>query len=104
MAFIAFLFTFIELVAAGVGYLLQSEHIFTMVVKYGSPVYLFRNLLGADSVLMSGNLFYIGMFVFHALKYAALFRTQMIGEGGKLFWCAVLFDACYLGLSAYYLF
>jgi len=104
MTFLAFLLTLTELLAALVGYALQSPHIFGMVVKFGSPIYLFQNLLGSDSVLMSGNPFYIGMFVFHAVKYATLIRAQVAGDRGALFWIAVMFEATYLGLSAYYMY
>lgn len=103
MAFLAFFLTFLELAAAGLGYALQSEGIFSMVVTYGSPIYLFRNLFGGDSVFFSGNPYYIGMFALHALKYGALIKAQFSGEGGKLFWLAVMFEATYLLLCAYYM-
>lgn len=101
---LAFLLTLLELLLAGLGYALQSTQLFWMVVKYGSPMYLFQNLLSSDSVLMSGNPFYVGMFIFHAFKYAALIRAQIAGERGALFWLAILFEATYLGLCGYYMY
>jgi hypothetical protein len=103
MTILAFLLTLFQLVLAAIGYGLETKMLFYNVVYYGSPFYLLMNMLGSDSVVSSGNPFYIGMFLFHLIKYTAIFRAQMYGERGALFWLAALFEVTYLGIGAYYL-
>jgi hypothetical protein len=103
MTVLAFLLTLLQIVLAGLGYAMESKQLFYMIVVYGSPFYLLMNMLGPDSVVFSGNMFYIGMFIFHIIKYLAIFRAQSYGDRGGLFWMAAFFEVTYLGLAGYYI-
>ncbi len=102
MSYFVFLLTLLEVVITFTSYAI-SKSVFTMVAIYGSPFYLLMNVFGSDSVIHTGNPLYLGMFIFHIMKYFALFYAQVAGDRGKLFWTAVIFESSYLAMCAYHI-
>jgi len=102
-AILAFLITFGELAIVISSAVLKSHNILWNALVYGSPFYLVMNLFNADSVLWDKNPLYLGLLVFHILKYFIIFRAQMGEDYVTLRRSAILMEAAYLGLSAYYI-
>lgn len=100
---VAFFITLVEVLIVGCGWLLQSTNLFYVWLIYGSPFYLISNIFNNESALLDRNPLYLAMLCFHILKYTIIFRAQIIEE--RTFWRigAVLMEAGYLCLSAYFL-
>ncbi len=101
-AIIAFLITLAELVIVGGGAVLHLHNILYNALVYGSPFYLAMNLLNADSAFLGNTPFYLALLVFHVVKYIIIFRAQMSDERTSLRTIAIVLEAAYLCLSAYY--
>ena len=99
---ILFLMTFAQTVLIVFSYVVHSQTVFTNVVIYGSPLYMISNLLGRDSAFFEKNPIYIGFALFHLIKYLCFCRSQMTEERNFLRNFAIIMEAAYLGLSAYY--
>lgn len=96
----------LTLLQAGIvasGYLLQSKGIFLTAVYYGSPFHLMMTLLGPDSMFMDKNPLYLGIFIFHVIKYFLFFKAQYIDDGNWRRTLAIMLEAAYLAVCAYYL-
>jgi len=100
----AFLFTLIELGVASVGYGMHSELIFYNAVVYGSPFYLIQHAFDGNSLWHEKNPLYWAFFLFHLIKYLCIFQAQVREDRNIIRTLALLFEAIYLSLSAYYLF
>jgi hypothetical protein len=103
MVFLAFFLTLLQTGALFISYAMEMKTLFSVVAIYGSPIYLFMNLLGSDSFILNTNWLLIGCFVFHLIKYGLFIRARMMAEGGALFWMGAVLEAVYLGISGYYL-
>ncbi len=79
-AILAFLITLGELAAVIGSYALHSHNILYNALVYGSPFYLLMNLLSSESALWDKNPLYLGLAVFHIIKYVIIFRAQFEGE------------------------
>jgi len=101
-AIIAFLITLSELAIVLGSAFLHSHNILYNALVYGSPLYLIMNLLNADSVFADSNPIYLGLLSLHIFKYFIIFRAQMNDEHPRLRMSAILMEAAYLALSAYY--
>lgn len=99
---IAFLITFGEVVAVVGSYLLHSHNILYNALVYGSPFYLLMNLLGSESALWDKNPLYLILLAFHIFKYFIIFRAQFVDDRNLWRILAIVFEAAYLCLSAYY--
>lgn len=100
---IAFAITLIELSVAAISYVMQAKIVFYNLVVYGSPFYLAMNMLGSGSALIDQNPLYMLFIGFHVIKYFIFFRAQIVDDTNKLRSAAIVFEAIYLTLSAYYL-
>jgi hypothetical protein len=100
---IAFIITLAQLLIISGSYLLQSTNIFNTGLIYGSPFYLAMTMLGSESAFLDKNPIYIGLLCFHIFKYFIIFRAQIVDEGGWMRNLAIVFEAAYLILSAYYI-
>ena len=99
---LVFLFTLAEVAITGISYVMHSQIVFTNAVWYCSPLYMIIHLLGHDSAFFEKNPIYIGVAVFHVIKYFCFFRSQFIEDSNPLRTIAIVFEALYLGVSAYY--
>ena len=102
-AILAFIITLGELGIVIGSALLQSHNTLYTALVYGSPFYLVMNLLNADSAFLDKNPLYMGLLAFHIIKYFIIFRAQMGDDYIALRRGAILMEAAYLGLSAYYM-
>jgi len=100
---LAFLLTLAELCAVAAAYFLQNQPLFANMLVYGSPLYMLQNAFGTGSVLHEKNLIYLAFAAFHLVKYFVIFQAQRKEEGGVTRNLALVFEAVYLALSAYYL-
>lgn len=100
---LALIITAGELLAVLGSHLLHSQNVFYNAMVYGSPFYLLMNLLNADSAIMDANPLFIGLLIFHLLKYFIFWRARRVEEPGGMLLTAIIFEALYLGLSAYYI-
>ena len=100
---VVFIFTLLQTAIIAGSFLLHWDKYFLGLVVYGSPFYLMMTLLGQDSAFLDTHPIYLGILGFHAIKYLVFFRAQMIDDGNWKRSCAILMEAAYLVLSAYYL-
>lgn len=100
---IVLILTLGQVFLAAASFLTQSSSVFYNVVVYGSPFYLTQTLLRADSALLDANALYIGMLIYHIVKYGFFFLAQTTEGRNAPLVIAVILEAAYLLLSAYYL-
>ena len=100
---VIFIFTLLQTAIIAGSFLLQWNAFFLGLVVYGSPFYLMMTLLGEDSAFLDTHPIYLGILGFHVVKYLVFFRAQMIDDGNWKRSCAIIMEAAYLVLSAYYL-
>lgn len=100
---LAFLLTAIEIGAVAAGFALQSQAIVYDTLIYGSPFYLIQHAVGADSLLHEKNPLYLAFAAFHIVKYGIIIQSQRREDRNIMRNLALLFEAGYVGLSAYYL-
>ncbi len=103
-AFFAVLFTFLEVAVTAFSYLTRAQAMFADMVIYGSPFYLLMNAFNPGSPFINGPKIYLAYFVFHVLKYFAIFRSRIVDEYPRMWVTAVFFEIIYLATSAYYLY
>ena len=100
---IVFLLALGQLLVIGASYATQSFNLFNMLLVDGSPFYLAMTLFRPESVFMDQSPLYMMMLGYHLTKYFIFFLSQVKDERGFLQIAAVMMEAVYLSLSAYYL-
>ena len=100
---IVFIMTLAEISTAAAGYLLESKLIFTNIVIYGSPPYMITNLLNRNSAFAERNPIYYALAAFHIIKYLCFIRSEITEERNIVRTTAILLEAAYLMLCAYYI-
>jgi len=101
---IVLLLTLVELGAAAGAYILHSAEVFSNVVVYGSPISLIMNLFHADSAWLDKYPVYLAFAAFHLIKYYCFSRALSLEEINAKRTIAVILEAVYLALSAFYIF
>ena len=101
-AILAFLITLSELVIVIGSALLHSHNTLYTLLVYGSPYYLIMNLFNSESAFLDQNPIYMGLLVFHIIKYFIIFRAQMGDDYVALRRSAIVLEALNLALSSYY--
>ncbi len=99
---IVLLLTLCQAIIIGVSYNLHLSGLFLGLVVYGSPFYLLMTLLGVDSAFMGNNPIYIGIFIYHVVKYFCFFKAHLIDDSNWRRNLAILLEAAYLALTGYY--
>jgi hypothetical protein len=94
--------TALEMTAVLIGFAKQMPLFYDMLV-YGSPFYALQHAFTEGSMMYEKHLLYWGFLVFHLLKYFVIFQAQRKDEPNLIRNMALLFEAIYLSLSAYYL-
>ena len=100
---IAFILTATEVGAVCAAFSLQLKVLFLDLVVYGSPIYMIQNAIGAGSILHEKNLLFIGFLGFHLIKYAMIIQAQRLEERNIMRALALMFEALYIVICAYYL-
>ena len=103
-AFFAITMTFLELALTGYAYVTRTQGLFSDMVINGSPFYLIMNIFNPGSPFIDGPKIYMGFFIFHVLKYFAIFRARIVDELPRTTMTAIFFEIAYLSISAYYLY
>ena len=98
---LALLFVLIEWVAIIVGYSLQPAHALYNAFIYGSPIYMAINLFTHGSALLEHNPMFLGLFIFHILKYITIFKAQIGDDGNGLRLIAIILEVAYVLVSGY---
>jgi hypothetical protein len=98
----AFLLTLIEIIYLGATFFTPENDLFHRGVIYGSPFYILTHLSGHESVFSYAGFFFPFAIVFHLVKYGSLFHAQLTAERSTMLYMAILFEAIYLGVGAYY--
>ena len=102
-SFIVLIFTSLQLLVVGVSYFAGASVVFYNAAVYGSPFYSAMTLLRSDSAIFDNNPLYLIMFAYHIVKYILFYMAQNNeGRNGALI-TAVVFEAIYLCINAYYI-
>lgn len=101
---LALLLVIVEYGCIAYGFSVESAKLLYHIFIYGSPAYLAQNLLGANSALIDSNPFFIGILVFHVLKYACFFKAKIAEELNWALVMAVIGEIAYVAYSGYLLY
>ena len=100
---IVFILSGVQLAIIGGSYLMEAPKIFYAALVYGSPFYLAKTIIGEQSFLYDKNPLYLGILIYHIVKYFFFMKAQRNDDDNKLRTMAVIFEITYLALSTYYL-
>lgn len=100
---IVLIVTLLQLLVALGSYVMQSSAVFYGLVVYGSPFYLAMTMLTKESAITDNTYLYVLLGLYHIVKYFFFFRAQMVDEQNAKKTVAIVLEAAYLGLSAYYI-
>ncbi len=102
-SFLLLLITSLQLAIVAGSYATGAAQLFYNVAVYGSPFYSVMTLFRSDSGILDNNPLYLAMFCYHLVKYFMFFLAQRKEQMNGMLMTAVIFEAVYLGVSAYYL-
>jgi hypothetical protein len=103
-AFFAVLMTMLQLIATGYAYVTQNEPLFADMAVNGHPINLMMNLFNPGSPIIDGKPIYLAFLMFHILKYGIILRSRIVDDHPQKTLIAILFEAVYLSIGAYYTF
>jgi len=101
---LSFLFVLVEWGAIAIGYFMHPAHALYNAFIYGSPIYMAINLFTQGSALLETNPVFLGVLVFHILKYATIFKAQVGDDGNGLRVLAIVLEILYVAFSGYLLY
>jgi hypothetical protein len=96
------LITILQLGAVGVSYLAGEAQLFYNLAVYGSPFYSVMTLFRQSASVFDQHPLYLVMFIYHLTKYFLFYLAQRKEQMNGMLITAVIFEAAYLLVSAYY--